>query len=90
MASYEKRGENSWRLIVEAGYDANGKRIKRSKSIRIEDAALLKTKKRLQNYLDEELLKFKIEVEAGEYIKPEKLLFGDFVKEWEKSTLVRN
>ncbi|MEO3946203.1 site-specific integrase [Gorillibacterium sp. CAU 1737] len=83
MASIEKRGENSWRLVVETGYDPSGKRLKRYKTIKIEDQALLKTTKRLKDHLQEELMKFKIEVEAGEYIAPEKMTFGAFVKEWE-------
>jgi len=82
MASIEKRGTNSWRLIVEAGYDAQGKRIKRSKTIKIEDEALLRTTKKLRDFLNEELVKFKIEVEAGEYIAPEKMKFEAFVEEW--------
>lgn len=82
MASIEKRGKNSWRLVVEAGYDANGKRIRRTKTIRVEDPALLKTTRKLREYLEEELLKFKIEVEAGEYIAPQKMTFSDFVEEW--------
>lgn len=83
MASIEKRGLNSWRLVVEAGYDSSGKRIKRYKTIKVEDPILLKTTKRLRNYLNDELVKFKIEVEAGEYIAPEKMTFEAFVKEWE-------
>lgn len=82
MASIEKRGTNSWRLVVEAGYDTKGKRLKRYKTIKIEDPALLKTTKRLKDYLQDELVKFKIEVEAGEYIAPEKMTFEFFVKEW--------
>jgi len=83
MASIEKRGVNTWRLVVEAGYDASGKRLKRYKPIKIEDPALLKTTKRLKDFLNEELVKFKIEVEAGEYIAPEKMTFEAFVQEWE-------
>ncbi|GJM80179.1 hypothetical protein HMSSN139_26750 [Paenibacillus sp. HMSSN-139] len=90
MASIEKRGVNSWRLVVEAGYDAEGKRIKRYKTIRVEDQALLRTTKRLNDYLDEELIKFKIEVEAGEYISPEKMTFKAFVSEWEKKFVQKN
>lgn len=82
MASIEKRGANSWRLVVEAGYDAQGKRIKRYKTVRIDDEALLRTTKKLRDYLNDELHKFKIEVEAGEYISPEKMTFGAFVEEW--------
>ncbi|TFE30803.1 tyrosine-type recombinase/integrase [Cohnella luojiensis] len=90
MASIEKRGVNSWRLIVEAGYDANGKRIKESRTIKIEDEALLKTTKKLRDYLNDELLGFKREVEAGEYIKPAKMTFNEFYeKEWIPKFAVR-
>lgn len=82
MASIEKRGTNSWRLVVETGYDARGKRVKRTKSIRVEDEALLKTTKKLRDFLNDELVKFKIEVEAGEYIVPEKMTFAVFINEW--------
>ncbi|MFI8711992.1 tyrosine-type recombinase/integrase [Brevibacillus brevis] len=82
MASIEKRGVNSWRLVVEVGYDAQGKRIKRSKTIKVEDEALLRTTKKLRDFLNDELHKFKVEVEAGEYIAPEKMTFGAFVEEW--------
>lgn len=79
MASIQKRGENSYLLVVEAGYDANGKRIKRTKTIRVEDKL---TPKKLNEYLEMELAKFKMEVEAGEYIAPEKMTFAAFVEEW--------
>ncbi|MEX2462026.1 MAG: tyrosine-type recombinase/integrase [Paenibacillaceae bacterium] len=84
MASVEKRGINSWRLVVEAGYDSEGKRIKRYKPITIDDQALLKTTKKLKDYLNDELSKFKIEVESGEYIKPEKMTFDAFVEDWKE------
>ncbi|WJH36823.1 N-terminal phage integrase SAM-like domain-containing protein [Paenibacillus sp. CC-CFT747] len=90
MASIEKRGINSWRLVVETGYDARGKRLKKYKSIKIDDPSLLKTTKKLKEYLQDELIKFKIEVEAGEYIAPEKMTFEAFVKEWESKYAARH
>ncbi|MFB9988945.1 tyrosine-type recombinase/integrase [Bacillus benzoevorans] len=81
MASIQKRGKNSWLLVVETGY-VKGKRKKRTRTVHIEDPALLKTKKRLQEHLELELAKFKIEVESGEYIAPEKMRLQDFVEEW--------
>jgi integrase len=86
MASIEKRSANSYRLIVEVGYNADGKRVKKSKTVRVS------TKREAQK----ELAKFITEVEAGEYISPEKMAFATFVAEWrekyakkhlEKSTL---
>lgn len=72
MASIEKRGKNSFRLVVEAGYDARGKRIKRSKSIKANGI----------REAEKELVKFQTEVETGEYIAPEKMTFSSFLEEW--------
>jgi integrase len=89
MASYQRRSENSFLLVVETGYDARGKRIRRTKTVRIEDKALLKTTKKLREYLEAELHKFKIEVEAGEYIAPEKMTLINFVEEWENKYAIK-
>lgn len=89
MANIRPRGEKSFVLTVEAGYDANGKRERRYKTIKIEDKALLKTKKKLNDYLEAEYHKFKTEVEAGEYIAPEKLTLELFVTDWETKYAVK-
>ncbi|WDL96896.1 tyrosine-type recombinase/integrase [Alicyclobacillus sp. ALC3] len=82
MPSIEKRGANSWRLVVEDGYDATGKRVQRRKTLHVEDEALLKTTRRLQDYLRMELAAFQREVESGQYVKPERTTFADFVSTW--------
>ncbi|MGF7049113.1 integrase [Paenibacillus sp. DS2015] len=79
--SIEKRGSNSWRLIVEAG--DSGVRDKQTKTIKIDDKALLRTTKKLQEYLDDQLHEFKKEIESGEYIKPQKMTLDHFFEnEW--------
>ncbi|MCY9195992.1 site-specific integrase [Bacillus atrophaeus] len=80
-------GKNSFRLIVENGYGSNGKRDRRKKTIRIEDPKLLKTKRKLQEYLEDQLHRFRIEVEAGEYIAPEKSTFESFAEKWVEKKL---
>ncbi len=81
--SIEKRGENTWRLTVDLGYHADGTRNRPRKPIVIEDKALLKTTKRLQDYLDDQLAAFKQEVLSGNYIAPAKMTFKDFMeKSW--------
>ncbi|WP_339194695.1 tyrosine-type recombinase/integrase [Paenibacillus sp. FSL P4-0176] len=80
--SIEKRGRNKWRLTVDLGFRADGLRNRPRKTITIEDEALLKTTKRLNDYLENELAKFKIEVEADAYIAPEKTKFIDFIEMW--------
>ncbi|MGG3882633.1 site-specific integrase [Brevibacillus panacihumi] len=72
MASVQKRGENSWLLVVEAGCDANGKRIKKTKTV----------KGMGKREAEKELAKFVTEVEVGQYIAPEKMTFSAFVDEW--------
>lgn len=84
MASIEKRSKNTWRLTVELGYNPDGTRVRKRKTISIEDEALLKTTKKLRDYLHEELTLFKREVESGEYIKPERMTLDAFItNEWE-------
>jgi len=85
MASIEKRGDNVWRLTVECGYDATGKRIRYRKTVRIDDETLLKSKRRLQDYLNAESAKFRQEVETGLYVKPEHITFSEFVGLWKKN-----
>jgi integrase len=51
MASIKKRGQNSWLLVVELGYDAKGKRIQRTKTVKITDPALIRAPKRVQEHL---------------------------------------
>lgn len=73
MASIEKRGKNSYRLVVELGYDGSGKRIKKTKTVHVKNMTLAK----------KELAKFIVEVEAGQYISPQKMSFEQFVQnEW--------
>ncbi|MBG9786618.1 site-specific integrase [Brevibacillus laterosporus] len=74
MASIERRGKDSFRLIVEVGYDANGKRIKRTKTIKGVG----------KREAEKELAKFIMEVESGEYIAPEKMTLATFVDEWKE------
>lgn len=72
VASIEKRGKDSYRLIVEVGYDAKGKRVKRTKTIKAKGI----------REAEKELVKFQTEVEAGEYIAPEKMSFEAFLELW--------
>ncbi|ANY69747.1 integrase [Paenibacillus sp. BIHB 4019] len=90
MASYQKRGESSWYMYVEAGTDAAGNRIRKTQTIRIDDPAILKSAKKTKAYLDEELLKFKMLVESGEYINPDKMKFSAFVELWKTRFVEKN
>ncbi|WP_374187291.1 tyrosine-type recombinase/integrase [Priestia aryabhattai] len=70
--SIEKRGKDSWRLVYSLGFDPNGKRLKKTKTVKGI------TKREAQKLLAQ----FITEIEAGEYIAPEKMRFSAFVEEW--------
>lgn len=90
MANIQKRGDNSWFFTVYTGKGPNGKYGRKTKTITVTDEALLKTTKKLQNYLDDEYSKFRQEVEAGEYITPQKMTFDAFINEWRSKYSVKH
>lgn len=73
MSHVQKRSKGSYRLIVDLGYDAQGNRIRRTKTV--------KTSRKTD--AEEELAKFIVEVKSGAYVAPEKLKFEDFIKRWD-------
>src|SRR5690606_32263434 len=77
-------------LIVELGKDAQGRRLREKKTIRVEDPALLKTKKKHQEYLERDWYRFKAEVEAGTYRRPERMTLAQFVDDWREKFAVRH
>ncbi|MEC0110467.1 site-specific integrase [Paenibacillus taichungensis] len=89
MASIQKRGKSSFLLVVEVGEDTRGKRDKHTKTVRVEES-LLKTPKKLRDHLNEELMKFKIEVESGVYIRLDTMKFSSFVDEWKVKFLEKH
>ncbi len=90
MPNIEKRGPNSYRLRIDSGYNAQGKQIQHRKTIRIDDESLLKSKRKLDAFLAVELVKFQQEIEAGQFIKPEKTTFSDFVQVWKANYADQN
>jgi integrase len=90
MANIQARGTNSWFFTVSLGKGADGKYIRRTKTITIEDKALLNTKKKLQDYLDDEYAAFRQEALSGEYISPIKMTFGAFVDEWKEKYAIKH
>ncbi|MBY0005742.1 site-specific integrase [Priestia aryabhattai] len=70
--SIEKRGKDSYRFVVSAGFDSSGKRIRKTKTVK---ASNMREAKKLA-------AQFEVEVYSGEYIAPEKMLFKAFVEEW--------
>lgn len=75
MASIQDRNNGTYLLVIEGGYDSFGKRIRHTKTIKA--SGIREARKRLSE--------FETEVEAGEYMVPEKMKFQTFVEEeWSK------
>jgi integrase len=68
----QERGKGVFFLTVNAGKNAKGRYIRRTKTVHCKTKTEAKT----------EWAKFKTEVEAGEYIAPEKMTLSAFVGEW--------
>ena len=74
----EKRGENSFRLTVYAGYDIQGKQIRHKKTIKVK----AKSEKAKWREAEKALGMFQSEVEKGEFLGTGKMTFACFVQEW--------
>ena len=87
--SIEKRGENTWRLIVSVGMKDN-KQVKKKKSVtttvscpesscrNCSKVSRCKARKEVEKALAE----FVLEIEKGVYFEPTKLTFKDFADRW--------
>lgn len=84
--SIEKRGENSYRLVVSGGKSGDGKRKKHSKTIKVEG----KTDAEKKRKAEKELAKFIAEVENNSFVEPTKLTLESFSKCWLKDYAEKN
>jgi len=80
MAAVEKRGESSYRLTVSCGYDKQGKKLVKRKSI---DLSHIKPNKR-EEEANKQWILFKDEVEKGIFLDAGKITFEDFIEKWLK------
>lgn len=79
MASIEKRGENTYRITVSAGYDVNGNKIRYRKTIELDpNLPPSKAEKELQR----QAILFEEEVKRGTYLDGSKLTFAEFIERW--------
>lgn len=78
MSAIEKRGENSYRLTVSCGYDKEGKKIRKCKTI---DLSRLSPKKQLAE-AERQFILFQEEVKKGLYVSSDKITFSEFIDKW--------
>ncbi len=81
MAHYEHRTRNTYRLVVDTGLDSTGKRVRKRKTIKIDDSL---TPAQREKELNRQLILFEQEVIGGNYLDGEKLTFAQFCERWLK------
>ncbi len=79
MASIKQRTANSFQLIVSCGYDSNGKKLTKSKTVTLLDGM---TERQREKELNRLAVLFEKQVQDGSYLDGERLTFGEFVKKW--------
>ncbi|URZ08936.1 tyrosine-type recombinase/integrase [Clostridium felsineum] len=80
MAAIQKRGKNSYRLTVSCGYDKQGKKIRKYKTI---DLSHIKPNKQLEE-AQKQFVLFENEVKKGLYLDTGKITFEEFIDKWLK------
>jgi len=78
MASIQKRGDFTYRLTVSNGYDRNGKKIMKQKTVTL-DSSL--TQKQIDKEMERLAVLFEDEVKKGNYIDPT-ITFETFTRRW--------
>lgn len=78
--SIEKRDKDgySWRLVVSQGYDKAGKKLRQSKTVKVEGRTLDSRKKAAER----ELSLFLAETEKADFVQPKKLTLEEYVYQW--------
>ena len=79
MASIEKRGENTWRITVSCGYDAQGIKIRKRKTVELEPGL---TDRQIEKELKRQAAIFEEEVKKGIYFEPSNFTLSDFIAKW--------
>lgn len=82
----EKRGEDSYRLVVSSGYGTGGKRKKYTKTIKVNG----KTEPERKRKCEKELAKFIAKIESNSFIEPSKLTLKEFTEKWLKDYAEKN
>ncbi len=81
MAFIEKMTDYTYRLTVCQGYNAQGKKLRKRKTIKVDKSL---TPKQLEKELNRQLVLFERTVLNGEYLDGEAITFAEFTEKWLK------
>ncbi len=78
--SIEKRGKNSYRLVVSGGLDGNGRQVKKTKTVTCSD----------MKAAEKELARFITDIEDGKHATSGKMTLAAFYEYWKKNHATKN
>ena len=81
MANIEKRGNNTYRIVVSAGYDSRGKKLRKSRTVTLPNGM---TERQREKELTRLSVLFEQEIENGTYLDGSKITFAQFTEKWLK------
>ena len=79
MTFYEQISEYTYRLTVCQGYDTKGKKLRKRKTIKLDETL---TPKQAEKELNRQMVMFENEVLNGVYLDGEKITFEAFTQRW--------
>ena len=81
MANIEARSENTYRIVVSDGYDGNGKKLRKYKTVTLPEDM---TERQREKELNKLAVLFEKEVEDGTYLDGSKMTFSALAQKWLK------
>lgn len=81
MAFYEQISKYTYRITVCQGYDSKGKKLRKRKTIKLDE---ILTEKQVEKELNRQMVMFEREVLNGTYLDGETTTFEEFTERWLK------
>ena len=79
MANIEKRSKNTYRIVVSAGYNTKGKKLRKYRTVSIPEGM---TERQRKNELTRQAVLFEKEVQTGLYLDGATISFAAFTQKW--------
>lgn len=79
MAHYEQISKYTYRLTVCQGYNSKGKKLRKRKTIKLDETL---TPKQIEKELNRQMVMFEKTVKEGRFLEGESITFEEFTKKW--------
>lgn len=79
MAHYEQISKYTYRLTVCQGYNSKGKKLRKRKTIKLDETL---SPKQIEKELNRQMVMFEKAVKEGKFLEGESITFEEFTKKW--------